>query len=54
VNQALTAATPGAPGNPTPDRPTHNPGRPIGTWAFLAVTITSLGDIVVSNRSALR
>jgi amino acid transporter len=43
VNQALTAATPGAPGNPTPDRPTHNPGRPIGAWAFLAVTITSLG-----------
>jgi hypothetical protein len=43
VNQTLTAATPGAPGNPTPDQPTHNPGRPIGGWAFLGVTVTSLG-----------
>jgi len=38
-----TAVTGGSRTPVTPDRPTTTGGRPIGPWAFLAVTITSLG-----------
>jgi amino acid transporter len=43
VNLVLTAGKAGAPGNAAPDRPSRYAGRPIGGWAFLGVTVTSLG-----------
>ncbi len=43
MNLVLTARPAGEPGNPTRDRPSLRTGRPIGGWAFLGVTVTSLG-----------
>ena len=43
MSLVLTARGGGAPGRATPDRPTRDAGRPIGGWAFLGVTVTSLG-----------
>ncbi|HZC51903.1 MAG TPA: hypothetical protein VE441_05345 [Mycobacterium sp.] len=43
MNLALTAREAGEPGRAAPDRPSRDAGRPIGGWAFLGVTVTSLG-----------
>jgi amino acid transporter len=43
VNLALIAGPAGGSGSATAERPTHDTGRPIGAWAFLGVTVTSLG-----------
>jgi amino acid transporter len=43
VNPVLTAPTGSRPGTTTTDRPSRNTGRPINGWAFLGVTVTSLG-----------
>ncbi|MDX6256461.1 MAG: hypothetical protein QOJ11_2795 [Frankiales bacterium] len=43
MNVGLTAPAGSEPGSTTPDRPSRDVGRPIGGWAFLGVTVTSLG-----------
>lgn len=43
MNPILTAREAGAPGDVAPDGSSRIAGRPIGGWAFLGVTVTSLG-----------
>jgi len=43
VNLILTAPIKSRPGTTTTDRPSRTTGRPISGWAFLGVTVTSLG-----------
>ena len=43
MNLILTAPIKSRPGTTTTDRPSRTTGRPISGWAFLGVTVTSLG-----------
>lgn len=43
MNLVLTAPTGSGPGSTATDRPAPDAGRPISGWAFLGVTVTSLG-----------